>query len=124
MVLSIGTLLGMAIWWTTPILTEQVEPWDAEGKFYLQALFLSGFLAAVFSPRAFWVAPIGIYAGQLLYGLYLYEPSGTTIWPLQMVLAVLYSVAALIGAFCGAIAMSFLKLGIKAIRCFLPRTAK
>ena len=123
-VLSVGVLLGMAIWWTAPILSGQVEPWDAEGKYYLQALFVAGFLAAAFSPRAFWVAPIGIYIGQLLYCLYLYEPEGTTYWPLSMVLAVFYCVAALVGALAGAISMSLLKMGVKTIRCFVPRSVK
>ena len=68
-VFAVGLLLGMAIWWTSPMFTGHEEPWDAEFRYYVGVLFLGGFVAAIFLPKAFWVAPIGVYVGQLLYGL-------------------------------------------------------
>ena len=78
-VLSIGTLLGMAIWWTSPVITGHTEPWDVEGRYYLGALAVAGFVASLALPKAFWVAPIGVVVGQLLYGLYFLEPEALAI---------------------------------------------
>ena len=102
--------------------TGQEEPWDAEGRYYVGALFVAGFVATVFLPKAFWVAPIGVYVGQLLFGLYLYEPEGATLWPLGIVLAVFYCVAALAGALACAILMWLIRVLVTACRFVLgPR---
>ena len=66
---------------------------------------MSGLLSAVFLPRGFWIAPVGVYVGQLLYGLFLYHPEGASLWPFGMVLAIFYSVATLGGALTGALGM-------------------
>jgi hypothetical protein len=73
-VFAMALLLGIAIWWTSPWITGQDEPWDADGRYYVWALFAAGFVATVFLPKAFWVAPIGVCMGQLLYGWYLIAP--------------------------------------------------
>ena len=103
LVFSTGLILGMAIWWTSPMLTGHVEPWDVPGKFYIGMLFAAGFVAAAFLPKAFWVAPVGVYIGQLLYVVYLYEPHGAVFWPLGMIVAAFYCAAALAGATASAI---------------------
>jgi hypothetical protein len=98
LVFASGVILGMAIWWTSPMLTGHIEPWDVPGKFYPGMLFAAGFVAAAFLPKAFWVAPIGVYVGQLLYTVYLFDPHDGALWPLGMIIAVIYCAAALAGA--------------------------
>jgi hypothetical protein len=98
LVFTVGVLLGAAIWWVSPALAGEAEPWDAEGRYYVWALFLAGAVATVFLPKAFWLAPVGVYVGQLLYGLYLYQPEDGSLWPLGLVFAAFYSVAAMGGA--------------------------
>jgi hypothetical protein len=109
-----GMLFGMAIWWTSPMFTGHVEPWDAGGRYYLGALFFAGFVAAMFLPKAFWVAPIGVYVGQILYGVYLCNPDELTFWPLRMTLAVVECLAALAGALTCAILMGGVHLCVAA----------
>jgi hypothetical protein len=123
-VFSVGLLLGMAIWWTSPVLTGHEEPWDAEGRYYVWALFVAGAVATGFLPKAFWVAPIGVYVGQLLYGLYLYEPATASMWPLGMVLAVFYSLAALAGALACAVLLWLIGLPIRVATFFLRRPSQ
>ncbi len=104
-VFAVGALLGIVIWWASPMVTGHDEPWDAGGKYYLGTLFLAGFVATIFLPKAFWVAPIGVYVGQLLFGLYLYDPESASLWPIGMVLAIFYCLAALAGSLMCAILM-------------------
>ena len=82
-------------------------------------LFAAGCVAATFLPKAFWVAPIGVYVGQLLFALYLFEPEGTAFWPLGMILAVFYCAAALAGAAAGAILMTLLGALLAVLRFLL-----
>ena len=87
-VLTVGFAWGLGAWWLSPVLLGHSEPWDAGIKQYLELLFLGGFFAALFHPRAFWVAPLGIYAGQFVYCSYLMDTVGASLWPLGMVMAV------------------------------------
>ena len=121
LVFSTGLILGVAIWWTSPMLTGHVEPWDVPGKFYIGMLFAAGFVAAAFLPKAFWVAPIGVYAGQLLYAVYVYEPQGATFWPLGMIMAVFYCAAALAGAAACAVLMTLLGVLLAVLRFLFGR---
>jgi hypothetical protein len=59
---------------------------------------------------------MGVYVGQLLFGLYLYEPQGASLWPLGMVLAFFYCVAALAGALASAILMWLIHVLVTAYR--------
>jgi len=121
-VFAVSLLLGMAIWWASPLCTGHDEPWDAGGRYYVGSLFVAGFVASFFLPKAFWVAPIGLYMGQLLFGLYLYEPEGATLWPFGMVLAIIYCLAALAGALACAVLMWVVRLMVNAYRFVLgPR---
>lgn len=118
-VLAVGVLLGAAVWWASPLFTGHDEPWDAEGRYYVATLFVAGFVATIFQPKAFWVAPIGVYIGQLLFGVYLYEPEGETLWPLGMAWALLYCVATLAGAMACAILMWLVHLFANVFRLVL-----
>lgn len=108
--LGFSIVAGMGIWFFTPTFTASEEPWYAEGGYYTYSLFLAGVLASILGPRRLWVPPLGVYLGQLLYGVFLYQPSGTSLWPLGMVLAVFYSVATLAGALAGALGMWMLRI--------------
>jgi hypothetical protein len=118
-VFVVGVLLGAAIWWTSPAITGEAEPWDAEGRYYVGALFFAGAVATVFLPKAFWVAPTGVYVGQLLYGLYLYKPADARLWPLGLVFAAFYSVAALVGALACALVMWLIHVLLAVFRLVL-----
>ncbi len=118
-VFAAGLILGMAVWWTSPLFTGHAEPWDAEGRYYVGALFVAGFIATIFLPKAFWVAPIGVYVGQLLYGVYLYDPESASLWPLGMVLAVFYCVAAFAGALACAMSMWLIHFVLRTFRFVL-----
>ena len=105
-VFFLSLLFGMAIWWGSPTLTGQLEPWDAEGWEYIKLLFAAGFVSSLFAPRAFWVAPLGVLAGQLLCGYWLSAPT-ETIWPITIAVTMMYCGVALVGAVGGALFMSF-----------------
>ena len=101
--------------------TGHVEPWDAEGWYYAGALFAAGFIATLFLPRAFWVAPIGVCAGQLVYGLYL---EGTAFGPLEIMFAIVYGIAALAGALAGATVMWIISVLARIVRWITGRRAE
>ena len=86
-----GAVLGMAMWVLSPLIAGETEPWD-HNNYYLAALFGSGFLATWTGPKAFWAAPIGVYAGQaavVIIGI----PFTTTasLWPLGLAIAAVYT---------------------------------
>ncbi|MCH5372808.1 MAG: hypothetical protein JJ992_02440 [Planctomycetes bacterium] len=116
---GVGLLLGMAIWWTSPMFTGKAEPWDAAGRYYVWALFAAGAASTIFLPKAFWLAPIAVYVGQLLFCLYIYEPEGASLWPLGMVVAVFYGVAALAGALGCALLMWLIHVLVSVCRFVL-----
>jgi hypothetical protein len=116
---AVALLLGMAIWWTSPWITGHSEPWDADGRYYAWALFTAGFVATVFLPKAFWLVPIGVCIGQLLYGWYFVEPQGDALRLVGMVLMVVYSVAALAGAVGCVILIWLIRLPLGVLRFVL-----
>src|SRR5439155_5227322 len=78
-----GSVLGALIWWGSPFVTGQREPWDAPLGYYITALIAAGFAAALISPRHFWLAPPGIYLGQSIYAV-VFLPTGPLL-PLGLV---------------------------------------
>ena len=64
---GVGSLCGAAVWALSIALTGMREPFDANTFYYPAAMFLSGIVAASFSPRHWWLAVIGIFAGERLY---------------------------------------------------------
>jgi hypothetical protein len=84
------------------MLTGSDQPWNAEGKHYLWAVFFAGLGATLLFSKAFWVAPFGVCAGQIVYGIYFHQPDGDAFWWIGMVMAVIYCVVALAGAIAGA----------------------
>ena len=91
-----GFVLGALIWWASPFVTEQREPWDAPLGYYIAALIVTGFVAALLSPRHFWLAPVGIYLGQSVYAV-AFLPTGPML-PFGLVLGLGFCILALAGA--------------------------
>lgn len=65
--LGAGSFCGAAVWGLSIAVTGVREPFDSNTLYYPAAMFLSGILASSFSPRHWWLAVIGIFAGERLY---------------------------------------------------------
>ncbi len=91
----IGILLGAAIWWASPHVAGEMEPWDATGPYYPLALFIAGLLAAFVDPQRFWISAIGIYIGQFLYAIF-FLPGGP-LWLLGLLSGAMFLLCALFG---------------------------
>ena len=118
LVLVISTLLGMTVWWMSPLITGHDVPWDDEEYYYLGSLAVAGLVASLFLAKAFWVAPIGVFAGQVTYAVYFHEPSKPLIWPLVIVTLLVYSSAAMFGSFVGAFMVWIISLLTGIVRFF------
>ena len=92
--------LGAAIWAFSPKILGVIEPWDAQSPYYFVSLFLSGLFVGAVVPRHFWVALVGIVAGQLIYML-VFLPKGPLL-PLGLIFLGVYGVLTLFGAFLSA----------------------
>ena len=91
----VAALLGAVIWGLSPLITEAVEPWDAESPYYFLSLFVAGGLVGLLCPRHIWVAYLGIVVGQLAYML-IALPSGPLL-PLGVLFLFGYGVLSLLG---------------------------
>jgi hypothetical protein len=92
---TIGCFLGFIIWSISPIVTGEIEPWDAQGTaiyYYPLTLFLSGFLGSLFYPKSFKATAYGVFVGQVLFLL-------------SLGLAPLFLVGIIQLAFCSLIAL-------------------
>lgn len=101
--LSVG--LGFLIWVLSPMLAGHREPWDAQGHYYMVSLFIAGLVPAFIEPRRFWVWPIGVYLGQVLFIIgvsSLWEIVGANMAAVGVILMVFYLVPTVIGAGIGA----------------------
>jgi hypothetical protein len=63
----VATLASALVWALSPWLSGHREPWDAEGLFYVVALFVAGLLAGLLAPRPLWAHYLGALLGQLGY---------------------------------------------------------
>ncbi len=91
-----GLVFGALIWWASPFVTGQQEPWDGWFGYYGIALIVAGFITALISPRHFWLAPLGIYFGQSIYEM-AFLPTGPLL-PLGLILGFGFCILALAGA--------------------------
>jgi hypothetical protein len=91
-----GFVFGALIWWGSPFVVGQREPWDAPLGYYGTALIVAGFITALISPRHFWLAPLGIYFGQSIYAV-AFLPTGPLL-PLGLMFGLGFCILALAGA--------------------------
>ena len=49
-----GIALGWTIWAMSPIVTGEVEPWDASSLYYSGSLFIAGMLSTLFWKDGFY----------------------------------------------------------------------
>ena len=70
-----GFAVGWTIWAFSKSVTGVLEPCDASGPYYWRCLAAGGFLCALVCPRCWFLAPLGIYVGQVAYCEMIYLPS-------------------------------------------------
>ena len=95
-------MLGALIWMCSQRITGKTEPWDSSSYYWHISLVFAGFFPAIFSPRRFWLWPLGVLLGQLIIfaaRVILGPPSA--FWPVGVIFLVLYSVLTFAGAFIG-----------------------
>ena len=92
---SVAAVFGAVIWGLSPLLTDAVEPWDAESPYYFLALFVAGGLVGLLCPKHIWVTYLGVVVGQLVYML-IALPSGPLL-PLGVLFLFGYGVLSLLG---------------------------
>lgn len=107
--LSVAAGLGAGIWALSPVITGQVEPWDAESPYYFVSLLVAGAIVGAVIPRHVWVVFLGVVAGQVIYML-IFLPAGPLV-PLGMVFLAGYGFLSLLGAALGA----GLRRGLKSV---------
>jgi hypothetical protein len=100
----LGAALGAGIWLLSPVLTGRREPWDAEGGYYMAALFGTDLLGGLLFPRRWRLIAVGVLLGQamVLLGGVAIRPGDGGLWPLGLVVLGFYSLLALLGAGVGA----------------------
>ncbi len=92
----IGFSLGALLWFLSPLILGHKEPWDASMPFYLIAILTFGALASIPSPKNYLVGPTFIYIGQFTYIFTVH--GGGNLWPIALVLGIIYTIPALIGS--------------------------
>ena len=98
--ISIGIVFGILIWAFSPIITGEIEPWDAENTkyYYPTSLFLCGFIACIPYPKKYLMAALGIFLGQIVYGLFFRFGA---LFLIGVIMVALYSLIALLGSILG-----------------------
>lgn len=69
MTVLVATAAAALVWALSPSLTGHREPWDADGPFYVGALFVAGSVAGSITPRPLWAHYLGAMIGQIGYEL-------------------------------------------------------
>jgi hypothetical protein len=97
-----GFLSGLALWVGSFRFTGVSQPWSAGTPTYVVVLFVLGAVLGAFTPRAFWVGPLGLYLGEAL-GLasqgYLVSPTDPPVlYPIALLFLASYSMAVMAGA--------------------------
>ncbi len=111
-----GMLCGWATWWASPHVIGQPRPWDGGPWQCIYVMAGAGFLVTLMFPKGFWLAPLSVFAGQFLYGLYLYEPENSFRFPLDIAQSFAFSMTAGVGSLSAAIFVGILLMVFGAIR--------
>ena len=99
-----SSFIGAFIWFASPYLTGELEPWDSETFYYIGSLLLGGIILGLYNSEKIWAYAIGIFLGQLIYSL-LFLPLG----PLVLI-GSLYLAASSLVCYLGAIIGKVLKV--------------
>ena len=94
--LSVAAGFGALIWAISPIITGEIEPWDAESPYYFVSLLVAGLIVGALIPRHVWAVLLGIVVGQLVYML-IFLPLGP-LTLLGIIFMAVYGLLSLIGA--------------------------
>ena len=94
--LSVAAGFGVLIWVMSPVITGEIEPWDAESPYYFVSLLVAGLIVGALIPRHVWAVLLGIVVGQLIYML-IFLPLGP-LTPLGIIFMAVYGLLSLIGA--------------------------
>ena len=65
--LIMSSVLGTLVWFASPFITGELEPWDSETFYYIGSLFISGIFLGLYHTEKIWAYAIGIFLGQLIY---------------------------------------------------------
>ena len=93
-----GAVFGGLVWALSPALTGCEEPWDAAWPYYWIAMCVGGFVSRLASHQRFWIPIIGIYVGQVAFGVVAMGSSGPIIMPLFISVAIFGVPLTILGA--------------------------
>ena len=107
LIFGFAAALGAMIWFLSPVLTGDAEPWDSKSSYYVWALIAAGFFPACLSSRRSWLAGVGAWLGQLIaFAFRVVHPAkpvaGVDLWPVGLIILCLYSLLSVAGAVLGA----------------------
>jgi hypothetical protein len=103
MTFALGAVAGAGVWYVSPRLTGEVQPWDFSLGLYVMVLLTAGVVLGLPTrPQYVFAGPLGLYAGQLAYVELFYHPRGAIILPAFISLAVFGLPPSAFGAACGA----------------------
>jgi hypothetical protein len=103
-VLTVGFVIGMAVWLVPWLLLHESVPWDGHGPAYPVTLFLIGLVLGFLGPGRPGASVAGVFAGQLLVLIYLVvnNPANRELWMVSVLLLGGYTfVVTGIGGFLG-----------------------
>jgi hypothetical protein len=65
----VALVASALVWGLSPLVTGHLEPWDADGLYYVGALTVTGMGTGGFFPRPLWAHYLGSVVGQITYEL-------------------------------------------------------
>ena len=63
----VSAIFGFGIWAFSQIATGELEPWDADSKYYILSLLGVGVIVGALIPKKVWFVYLGVVCGQFLY---------------------------------------------------------
>ena len=103
-----GCAGGALIWFLSPFVVGETEPWDANA-YYAAMLFITGLLTGFVCPSRWWLSPIGILVGQIAYILVTIDWKDAALLPIGLIYAAIALVLAFLGAGLSALVSRFCK---------------